>query len=253
MLIDFTSTLQPFYAADGGAGDTSGDEPEPGEVGRKVKSSDVLERYGGQTAQAALRMAEKLADAENANYKLRRVRDDLAAERDALRKTAAPEGAIVLTPDQARLWESYQGLGKPEELTAALKDRDAAQGELTTLRRGASLTAAADAHGYKAAALGKLPSLAGKEVVVKDVTEGEATVKRAFVKDGDKETSLPDYIALHDPELLPALSADQQNGQQTGSGTRYPAQSSSTQQRAQGANAAKSYIKATPYALPKKG
>lgn len=239
--------MRPHYAA-GEAGGTGTEENDDETTSGKVKSSDVLSRYGGQTSEAALRMAERLADAENANYKLREQKRQLTAERDALKKTAAPEGSAVLTKDDAAAWAAYQALGKVDDLTKAVADRDAAQAELTTLRRDAQLRAAAEAHGYKATVLGKLPSLVGKDLIVKDVTEGDATVRRAFVKDGTTETALPEYIAAHDPELAPALAIEG-NVQQRSAGATYPAQQGNASQRTP-QNAAKAHMTATKYAVP---
>lgn len=237
--------LRPLYAPDAG-GDPGGDvHPE------KTKPSDVLAQYG-QDAQAALRMAERVATLMNDNYDLRRKNGDYKTEIDGLNKRVAPEGAVVLSGDDAKRWEAYQTIGKPEDLTKALGDRDAAQQELATLRRDKNLSAAAEAHGYKAAALGKLPSLAGKEVETREIEVEGVKVKRAFVKDEGKETALPDYITAHDPEFMPALAADATSQQQaTGTGMRYPAQQGNGGKPA-ATNQAKTYIKNTNYAVPKR-
>lgn len=243
MLIDFLTNL---HADDDGGGGGSGDEDGQG----KIKPSDVLQRYG-QTAESALRMAEKLAESENANFVLREKNRTLRAERDGYKGKVAPEGAIVLSADEAKRWEAYQAAGTPEALTAAISERDTVQRELSDLRHQQTVRAAAEAHAYRAATLAKLPSLAGKELLMRDVTEGDATVTRAFVKDGDKETALPEYIQQHDAEFLPALTADAQQQQQNG-GTPYPIQQNNSNQRQQQPNAAKAYIGRTKYAVPGK-
>lgn len=241
-----TQILRGWFAPDAGGGDSGDGDGETG----KVKPSDVLTQHGGQTAEAALRMAERVATFQNDNYTLRRKNAEQKAELETLRGKAPPTGALVLSADDAKAWEAYTAIGKPDDLTKAVTDRDAAQTELATLRRNAQLAAAAEAHGYKAAALSKLPSLAGKEVIIKDVTEGEATAKRAFVKDGTTETGLAEYITAHDPELLPALSADATERNKAG-GTPYPAQQGNGGRPAAN-NPAQTYIKKTNYAIPGK-
>jgi hypothetical protein len=241
--------LRGCFAPDAGGGD--GGDGGDGETG-KVKPSEVLTQYGGQTAEAALRMAERVATLMNDNYTLRRKNGEYKTEVETLRGKAAPEGAIVLSADDAKAWEAYKAIGKPDDLTKAVTDRDAAQAELQKLRHEKTLTAAAEAHGYRAAALGKLPSLAGKAIEMREVEIEGAKVPRAFVKDGDKETGLTEYITAHDPELLPALSADAVETRK-GGGISYPAQPGNGGKPA-AVNAAKSYIKKTNYAIPgKKG
>lgn len=259
MLITFYSKYGRLFAADGGgsgsgdgsggAGDAGGDKQD------KIKPSDVLERYG-RTSESALRMAERVAELENRNYQLRESNRTIGLERDALKGKAAPDGAVVLTADQAKLWEAYQGLGKPEDVTKALKDRDDAQTELGTFRRNAQIQQAAEAHGYKATALGKIPSLAGKAIETREIEADGQKVKRSFVKDGDKETALDAYIQEHDAELLPALTADgggtntqRQNGQ---GGSRYPTQQSNSSQRQEPTNAGAAHVAKTRYAIPGK-
>jgi hypothetical protein len=238
--------LRGCAAPDAGGGD-GGD----GSTDAKVKPTDLLAQYGGQTSEAALRMAEKLADFTNDNHALRRKNADYKIEVEQLRGKVAPEGAVILSADDAKAWEAYKTIGKPEDLTKAVTERDAAQAELTTLRRQANLTAAAEAHGYKAAALGKLPSLAGKEVELKEVEVEGVKVKRAFVKDGTTETGLAEYITAHDPELLPALAADATDTRaKPAGGITYPAQQGNGGKPA-ATSPAKDYIKSTNYAVPK--
>lgn len=193
-------TTHPFYSADGDGG-SGGDEDESG----KVRGSDILQKYGN-TAESAMRLAERVAELENRNYRLRRDKDTLARERDALKGQVPGEGAAVLTAADVADLEAYRAMGKPAELKTSLEGAQQAQADLASFRRQETIRAAAEAHGLRAAGLGKLPSLSGKDVQLRDVTEDGATVKRAFVDD----TPLLDYIQANDPEFLPALTAEQQ-------------------------------------------
>jgi hypothetical protein len=256
VLITFFSRFPArLFAADGGgSGAGDGGAGDAGDGQGKIKPSDVIERYG-RTAEAALRMAERVADLENRNYQLRESNRTIGLERDALKGKAAPDGAVVLTTDQAKLWESYQGLGKIEDLSKAIADRDAAQRELTTFRRGAAFQQAAEAHGYKPTTLAKLPSLTGKDIETREIEVDGQKVKRAFVKDGDKELVLSEYIQQHDAEFLPALTADgggAGGGQQRGGGTPYPQQQGNSSQRREAPNAGAAHVQKTRYALPGK-
>lgn len=195
--------LSPFWAADDGGGNGG----DPDDAQGKIKPSDVLARYG-QTAESALRMAEKLAESENANYRLRERNRVLTQERDAAKGKQAPDGATVLSADEAKLWAAYQVLGKPDELKTAIETDKTGQERLSKLERDALIRDAAEAHGYKAAALSKLPSLAGKTILVEDGQHEGKTIKRAFVQHEGAKVALPDYITQHDPEFVAALPSE---------------------------------------------
>jgi hypothetical protein len=114
----------------------------------------------------------------------------------------------VLDATQAKLWEEYQKLGTPEAIAKVTAERDEAKGKLATHERNEVIRGAAEAHGYKASALAKLPSLQGKEIVIRDVTVDGKTEKRAYVG----EQPLPDYIQANDADFLPALAVTPPSG-----------------------------------------
>ena len=144
------------------------------------------------------------------NYELRRKNATLRTDNDALRAKTPADGARVLSKDEAALWEAYTALGAPDALTQQLATAEGAQSELSTLKRERTMAAAAEAAGYtgKAGTLAKLPSLAGKDLVVKDVEIDGTKTKQAFVVADGKEHALAAYITEHDPEFLPALTAE---------------------------------------------
>lgn len=188
------SWLRPLYAADGGTGAT--DDDAPGDV----RASDVLQRYGN-TAESALRLAEKLADAENANYKLREKNRVLRQERDALTAKQPAEGARVLTADEAQAYDAYLALGKPADLKTALEARTTEGAELAQLKREKLLAKAADAAGYKASVL---TQLAGDlDIQVKQSKDGKPL---AVVVTNGEETALADYAKAQWEDFLPALA-----------------------------------------------
>jgi hypothetical protein len=199
MLIRWLPT--PSFAADGDGG-AGGSDDGDGDGGT-VRASDVLQRYGN-TAEAALRLAEKVAELENRNWQLRDKNRVLRQERDALKGQVPAEGSAVLSAADAATLDAYKALGAVDALKAQLTAAEQAAADLAALQRQEAIRAAAEAHGYKAAGLAKLPSLAGKAITLRDVQDGEGTARRAFVDD----TPLPDYIQTHDPEFLPALTAE---------------------------------------------
>lgn len=186
-------------------------QPQGSTQPERDRPSDLLERYGKD----ALRLAEKLADAQADNFKLREKNRTLTTELQDARGKAPADGAVVLSKDDAAQLEAYRALGEPDALKSTLTTAEEAQHQLATLKRERTLADAAAAQGYKAAALAKLPSLAGKDLIVKDVEIDGKPTKAAFVAEDGKEHPLAEYIAQHDAELLPALTAEsgtQSNG-----------------------------------------
>lgn len=217
----------------------SDDPQQPEQPSARRRASDVLEQYGGD----AIRMSEKLADVLNDNHKLRETKRDLTAQLETLKAQTPTEGALVLSKDDAARWQAYQALGTPDDLGKVKTEAQTATERLAALEREATLRQAAEAHGYKAGALAKLPSLAGQAITIKDVPGDDGTAApRAFVG----ETPLPDYITQHDADLLPALmvSAPQPGG------THYPRQA--TGDAPKPVNAAQAHIQRTKYAVPGK-
>lgn len=201
--------LKDFILREADPGDA---DPQGGSSGKpeKVRASDLRAQLGSQVdEQGLMRFLEKHADVLNDNWSLRAKNTSLRTELTDLKAKATPEGARVLTPDEAQVYDAYTALGlKPEDVKRAIDEGATAKGDLSTLRRNETLRGAAEAHGYKAAALAKLPSLKDQDITLKEdsITENGKPVKRVRAFVGDK--ALPDYIQEHDAEFLPALTAD---------------------------------------------
>ena len=181
-----------------------GDDPQGGESSKRPRPSDLAAQYHND----AMRVSERLAEVLDDNYKLREKNRTLTADLATAKANTPADGARVLSKDEAALWEAYTALGAPDALTQQLATAEGAQAELTTLKRGELLRTAGEAAGYKSAVLAKLPSLAGKDLVVKDVEIDGKKAKQAFVVADDKEHALAAYITEHDPEFLPWLTAE---------------------------------------------
>ena len=199
-----------FHAPD------DGDDPQGGESPKRPRASDLAAQYHND----AMRVSERLAEVLDDNFKLREKNRTLTGRVADLEKGKPAEGALVLDRAQAEAWTAYQALGDPATLKTTLEGAQTARGELATLKRGEAIRAAAEAQGYKAATLAKLPSLAGKDLIVKDVEIDGKKAKQAFVAADGKEHPLAEFVTQHDPEFLPALTADAAASSQS-SGTSF--------------------------------
>jgi len=204
----------------GGAGGEGGGGGGGNEGRTKERASDLVDRYNGD----AVKMAEKLADALNDNYTLRRKRDDLQGEVTRLSGNQKPEGATILTGDEASAYEAYKGFGKPEEIKTRLEERDRLAQEVTTAKRDGTLRDAAQRYGYDYEALrahtGDLP-LTPYEAD----EDGKKLTKYRIGADKDA-ADMAEWVGKQPAYVGRALAVTANGqGQQTGA-VRYPAQGS---------------------------
>lgn len=191
--------MLPMLAPDDGAPQGGGESPAP-----RTKTADLVTQYNGDVS----RMADKLAEVLDDNYKLRTKNNDLKRDNDDLKTKVAPDGALILTADEASQYQSLKALNlKPDEITKRLTDADAAVSERDTLKRRDTIRQVADVSGYKSAVLERL----GADLVyeIKDATETvngkQVQTKQVLVKDGEKNVPLKDYAAREWQDFLPAL------------------------------------------------
>ena len=190
----------------------------PGSGNQRTKPSDLLTQYNGDAA----RMAERLADVLNDNFKGREKNRTLEAENERLKANQKPEGAVVLTGDDVKAYEAYTALGKPDEIKAKLGERDTFEGELTGLKRDATLRDVAQEAGFAFPVLKRLG--ADREYEIRDEQRDGKPVKRPYIKDGDTFKPLDEYAA-QDAEWAPFLPSLRPTEAATGTTARsYPTQ-----------------------------
>ncbi len=183
--------------------DPPSDDPPP----ERTRATDVLARYGDNV----VRMAEKVAELESDLYKTRRSRDDYKRQSEERGKTQTPEGAVVLTGDDA---SQYQAINlKPADIATRLKDAETVTTELAQARKAEQVREVATVAGWKPDVLTRYGGALDYEI--REVDQNGTKVKQAFVKDG--ETVKP--VTEHFADLVPALQAEP-------TATRYPAQHS---------------------------
>lgn len=200
-----------YYEGDGGANPQGGSAQDDPPIG-KQQPSDVLDRLGRDP----LKLAEKLAEALEDNYKLRDERRRLKAERGDLEKRLAPEGAVILTSDDAAAWAAYRELGSAADLKTALAERADLAGKVAKRERQDQIVTAAKVAGFDADVLATLVGDAA--LTVKELGEGKDRKAVAYIAGSDgKEHALTDYAAQAWGKFLPALAPQQRSGDGVGS------------------------------------
>jgi hypothetical protein len=192
-------------AAEGGA-----PAPTPTPTPAPAPAADPAEGWKALLAKHhndAAVVAKKLYDD---NHSLRaKVRD--------LKKNAVPDGGIVLSGDDARAWERYRVLGKPEAIETSLKESVSLREERERDRSAARVEKAASAHGLKATVLKDLAASRNLDFEEREEKVNGKSAPVYFVKHKDKdgkdtETKLPDYVKDHLSDYLPSLSISEPRG-----------------------------------------
>jgi hypothetical protein len=172
------------------------DKPKPKARGGGDGFRKYLDEIRG-IASGNEREARLLAE----NYKLR----------DKLREARVPEGATVLSAEDAKLFASYKELGTPKAIKDVQGRVENLAGEVARLKRTESYDAAAAALGWKASAFRKLAQQADIEVQPLKVKGDDGKEVETYVvkppQAGDKPVPLGDYAREHWADFLPALDA----------------------------------------------
>lgn len=203
--------------AGGGSGSGQGGQNNQGSGGDlEARLLDALNglasRHGGLDGAGIVLIQE------NKQYR-DRIRS-LEAELTAVKGKVPGEGAVVLNSEQAELWAQYQELGKPDELATV-------RSNYTELQRDQLYGQAANAHGYKAGVLAKLPGMADLSLDIRETEQDGSKVEVAYVKNSDgQERPLPDYVKEAWGDFLPAL---EQKPAGQGAGTPWPRQNAGGQ------------------------
>ncbi|MFB9991232.1 hypothetical protein ACFFLM_04445 [Deinococcus oregonensis] len=162
-----------------------------------------------------------------------------------LRQRKLPEGGKALTPEEAKEWEAYRLLGKPDELATSVNAGKAASTELATLKQEKETASIADVAKAKPSVLTERLALSNLTAKVqgeapKTGEEDKRTV-RLIDKDGKDVGELKEYATQHwadyVPALFPAAPAGQGSGQTQSSGTVITGQSGAGTQTPAPANA----------------
>jgi hypothetical protein len=242
VLLHLIASLRPRYEGDAGGGGTGGGNPSPTPAPAPAPPSaddrpnvqGLLQRHNNDAMAALLTVLTE-------NHSLR-------DERRQLRGQLPAQGAVVLSPEQATTWQTYQQLGAPAEVQTALGERETVQKELATLRQDLVLRDVAGAARYD---LDVLRTLGGSlTYVIKDEPVNGKPAKVAYVKEpgaagsgGDKETPLDKYAEATWAKFLPSLKLADATTQRPAIGTPQARTPQQQQQPAQGVQPRKTTVR----------
>ena len=199
--------------------------PDDGNGKVQVQSTPTMTEAAVRTLVSDILDATK-GDKNDALERLVRRNERLQIEIDAVKKQV-PEGGIILTAEQNKVYESYKALGKPTDLTTAISERNTLKSTAALRDRETQLRDAASAHDMNPNLLVRL-ALQDNLVVdeIRKEGEGDEAVKIAYVR-VDEEGSKPvrlDHYAKEEWSELGELSSDLESGAK-GGGPRFgPAQ-----------------------------
>lgn len=195
------------------------DDEAPGGPSRRRDPIVTATRFNNDVNALSRHIDEVEADA----YKLREQRRSDRAEIERLKALLPQEGAAVLSPEDAKLYEAYKALGKVEDLTGALKERDELKQSVKLTERSGVIKDIARAVGYESEVMLELDSRVPGLVYTSEKKD-EGTVYYVEFKEGDvaKKMTVTEFYETKFPRYLPSLKADQQEQ----SGTPFPRQAS---------------------------
>lgn len=152
-----------------------------------------------------------------------RQREELRTAKDRIaeleKRADVPEGGKILKADEAKQWDAYVALGKPEDLKAATEKKAELEAELAKRDLETTIAAAAEAAGFKADVLKKLPGAGDLKFEVKTEKVDGQDQQVPYVtpqKDGASAQKLSEYAELEWKDFLPSLQAE--DGGNGGSG-----------------------------------
>lgn len=178
----------------------AGNNPAPQNQGPDLikTAQDLIAKHGGEN---------------NAMVQLLKDNRNLRSKNSTLKGSQIPEGARVLQGDEAKAWDAYVALGKPDALKTSLEDGTKAMNELGGLRKAELHRTVAESLGFKEAVLTTLIEKDQLQLEVKEETDKGKTVKVAYAKGVDPKapealTKLSDYAQSKWSDFLPSLKAE---------------------------------------------
>lgn len=160
----------------------------------------VKARFGDDTDGMAKHLARVLNEQHDA-----RDEDRTAANKITELEAKVPaEGSVVLTPDQAKVYQAYTALElKPDEIKSKIQTAEQTAADLAKERKAATLRKVADTEKWKPEILARYGG--DLEYDFQEVDEGGVKHERAFVKAQDGTLK---RASEHLTDLLPALQAE---------------------------------------------
>lgn len=151
------------------------------------------------------------------NYNLRRTNGELRIQVEELGKSK-PEGSLVLSKDDASLFEAYKQLGKPDDLKKTITERDTLTQQVTEAKADQLISSAAEATKFRPNVLKDLVRAHTLEITMgeTEVKDGEnlKKVPTAFVKDkAGIQIPLDKYAETNFKDYLPSLKVETQAAQ----------------------------------------
>jgi hypothetical protein len=163
--------------------------------------------------------------------------DDLERELTRLRPLAEKvpkEGSVVLAGDDAKAWEAYKALGKPDDVKKKLEKLPELETKVADVDNAEQMAKAAEPLGWNPKPLAKLAKDHKLTFVeVKDEVVNGKTVKVPYVKGPEANATpvkLEDFAQQHFADFMPALTTPASgtggptSRTTTSSGTTHPVQ-----------------------------
>ncbi len=169
--------------------------PASGDVNQAF--NNLLQRHNSDALQLSMQLYQE-------NFTLREERRQLKDQLTEAGKKIPAVGTRILTEDEAKLFDAYKALGKPEELAGQ-------KTELHKVKRTQQISLAAQAAGYKASVLERL--VGEIEIEISKETADGKEIEVPYVTVDQKKVKLVDHAKTAWAEFLPALEVTETGSQ----------------------------------------
>lgn len=124
-----------------------------------------------------------------------------------LRQRQAPDGGLILDAEQAKRWQAWETLGKPEDVTKSLEQGKKDRAAVEAAEKRQTLSTVAEAAGWDAEAFADLDALAGGlEWTVSEVRGSDGnSVQSVTVKVDGKDLDAQEFAKQRWSKFLPVL------------------------------------------------
>lgn len=150
-------------------------------------------------------IAQLLGEAHKHREDKRKLREEI----DLLKTKTPPEGARVLSKEEAGDYEAYLQLGKPADVKKSLEGLSELQEKVRKFEREGAVREAAEALGYNHSVLEKLleGEIEMREIEVQDSQGNKSSKKAPYVKTADGVvTLLKDHAEACWSDFMPSLA-----------------------------------------------
>jgi len=155
------------------------------------------------------------------NVTIRAKNRELQRDLEALKKQLPPDGALILSPEDAKAFETLKALGAPDEVRQKLEQADTVAKRAADLEFSQLAGHVAELNGWNGAVFARLVKQDGATLTETSTQAEDGSTTKAYTLTlpGGDPIAVGEYAQTHWSDFAPALKQTQKSG---GNGTAEP-------------------------------